>query len=151
MECSRISKRIPSWFKTYLFFFTFITGSFIPAFSQVVFHDLTFNVATDSAVKANKLLLVDFRADWCKPCRDMEQTTFQDSSLASLIATNCIAIKLEVDSASTKQWLRFFQVNQYPTLLLIDPKTNQVELRMIGYKPARILAGDIRFALGITE
>jgi thiol-disulfide isomerase/thioredoxin len=92
----------------------------------------------------SKLLLLDFRADWCKPCIDMERTTFQDKDLADFLSSRYLPLKVDVDYSSGKSLGNKFMVNQYPTLLVIDPSNEKVIMRLIGFKTASILIGDLR-------
>ena len=114
------------------------------ALSQIEFLPIRYDSAKILAVQESKLLLVDFRADWCRPCVEMEQSTFRDSSLASYINPRYIAIKAEVDSPFNSTLKSRFQVNQYPTILAINPTDENVELRLIGFKTASILLGDLK-------
>lgn len=77
----------------------------------------------------------------------MEKTTFQDSTLSSFVNQHLVPLKLDIDIEANKRLANLFKVNAYPTLLLIDPSNGVVLLRMIGYKPAKILLGDLKFAL----
>ncbi len=115
--------------------------------AQVTFSDLTYTEVLTLAKKENKLVFLDFRADWCKPCIDMEQTTFLDTSLGNLLNTNCISLKVDVDQLSSRDLRNKYAINSYPTMLLIDPMNEKVQLRMIGFKTAKILMGDINMVL----
>lgn len=132
-------------FKHFLYLLLVFAPTLVSA--QVKFVDLDFAEALEQAKKEHKLVFVDFRADWCKPCVEMEQTTFQDSSLGTFMAPHFIAIKFDVDKFSGPDLRNRYSVNSYPTILVIDPQTELVEIRMIGYKPARILRGDLQMVL----
>jgi len=125
-------------------FFILAAFSFLSAKSQIEFLPLRYDSAKVLAIKKSKLLLVDFRADWCRPCVEMEKSTFTDTSLASYINPRYIAIKAEVDSSYNSALKSKYQVNQYPTILAINPHTDIVELRLVGFKTASILLGDLK-------
>jgi thiol-disulfide isomerase/thioredoxin len=112
-----------------------------------MFSQLTYKEALAKAKDENKLVFLDFRADWCKPCIEMEQTTFLDSSLGDLLNNNCVNLKIDVDQFSGMDLRDKFTVHSYPTMLLIDPVNETVQLRMIGYKTATILKGDVNMVL----
>jgi len=118
---------------------------------QVHFENLSFTEAIVKAASQHKYLFIDFRADWCKPCIDMEQTTFQDTSIGNYLDKKAISLKIDVDQASGKKIKDRYRVNQYPTMLIINPADSSVQLRMIGFKPAQILLGDLKFVMEENE
>jgi thiol-disulfide isomerase/thioredoxin len=115
--------------------------------AQVVFEDLTFTEAIAKANKEYKFVFLDFRADWCKPCIEMEQTTFQDTTVGNYLTDKAISLKVDVDLFSGMDIKEMYNVNQYPTMLILDPYDSSVQLRMIGFKPANILLGDLKFVM----
>ena len=139
---------MPTWFhlvSILLFGLMFNTSS-----GQIAFSDLNVPQATNEARDSNKLVFVDVMADWCAPCKQMEHTTFQDSSLSNLVNTHFVAVRLNLDHDSLGI-RRHYTVSEYPTILIINPKNQEVLLRIVGYKPASILMGDLRFALGLVK
>lgn len=112
-------------------------------YAQVNFSELSYADALKTAQAEDKMVFLDFRADWCKPCIEMERTTFQDENLGLYMRSNFISLKIDVDQFTGMDLREKFNVNQYPTMLIIDPRNEEVQLRMIGFKPARILIGDL--------
>jgi len=126
---------------------TFILLSVLTTNGQIQFEGLSFSDAIAKARAEHKFVFVDFRADWCKPCIDMEKTTFQDTSIGNYLDKKAISLKIDVDQVAGKKIKDRYQVNQYPTILIINPLDSSVQLRMIGFKPAYILLGDLKFAM----
>ncbi|MEM6295363.1 MAG: thioredoxin family protein [Myxococcota bacterium] len=48
------------------------------------------------AHKANKGLMLDVRAAWCKPCRELEDKTFTDPAVARVLAQDWVLARLDV-------------------------------------------------------
>lgn len=101
--------------------------------SQVDFLELTLEGALAKSRAKNKLVFVDFRADWCKPCVEMENTTFKDKLVGEKIDQNYIPIQVDVDFFAGMDIQEAYNASVLPTLLLLNGK-GDVQLRMIGQK-----------------
>ena len=115
--------------------------------AQVVFEDISFTKAIAKANNEHKYVFLDFRADWCKPCIEMERTTFQDTTIGNYLTEKAISLKVDVDMFTGMDIKEMYNVNQYPTMLILDPYDSTVQLRMIGFKPTHILLGDLKFVM----
>lgn len=105
-----------------------------------VFSDFNYEKAKAVALKDKKLLLLDFTATWCGPCRMMEKNTWADSSVKEWLEKNAIAIQVDVDKdrAVSKQ----FKIRAMPTVVLFTPKSGENEFdRKVGYMgPTEVLS-----------
>ncbi|MBA3858450.1 MAG: hypothetical protein C0507_16205 [Cyanobacteria bacterium PR.3.49] len=100
-----------------------------------VFSNLPYAEAKQQAQKEEKLLLLDFTATWCPPCRKMESTTWVDESVQKYIKENAIAIQIDVDKDSKTSAL--LKIEAMPTLVLFAPKGGGKEFgRQVGYMSA---------------
>ncbi|MFT5512466.1 MAG: thiol:disulfide interchange protein, partial [Bacteroidia bacterium] len=68
-----------------LFAFILIVSFQLHSEAQVVFEDISFTKAIAKANNEHKYVFLDFRADWCKPCIEMERTTFQDTTIGNYL------------------------------------------------------------------
>ncbi len=63
-------------------------------------HDVQWGTDIDAALKTaknnDKILMIDFMADWCPPCRKMEKETFSDHDVIKKIG-NFIPVRIDVD------------------------------------------------------
>lgn len=117
--------------------FIFILFPFL-SFAQVNFQDIDIEEAKKQALAQNKEIFIDFRADWCKPCIQMENETFTDLTVIKYLNSNFINIKADVDYFKFADMAEDFNVGNYPTLLVLDAQGN-VQKRMIGFKSAKAL------------
>ena len=86
------------------------------------------------AAKEDKLFFIYYGADWCMPCKWMEENTFLDYELSSFVNQNYIAIKANVSSVQGVVLKEQFDVANIPSILvfaatgkLIDRKSSSME------------------------
>lgn len=97
-----------------------------------IFSEYSFTQAKEKADQEHKLLLIDFTASWCPPCKKMESTTWADDAVQSWIKENAIAIQVDVDE-DTKTTSKF-KVKAMPTIVLFSAETSNSEFgRQVGF------------------
>ena len=68
------------------------------AFAEAaIFSQYSYDQAKQKAERDHKLLLIDFTASWCPPCKRMESSTWPDEALQAWVKENAIAIQIDVD------------------------------------------------------
>ncbi len=82
----------------------------------------------DQIIKANPLVMVDFSASWCGPCKALAPTI---EALASEYKDRMVIGKLDVDESP--DLAERFQVFSVPTVLIM--KNQQEVARIIGCVP----------------
>ncbi len=96
------------------------------------------------AKKTGKPALIDFYADWCPPCKEMDKTTFPDARVIAELA-RFVTIKADLTRSSSQGQpaAKEYNVQAIPTYVFID--TNGKKTIEMGYRPPdeflRILKG----------
>jgi thiol:disulfide interchange protein DsbD len=94
-------------------------------------------------------VLLDFYADWCVTCKEMERYTFSDREVQARMG-QMLLLKADV-TASTPEHLallRRFRLFGPPGIIFFDREGREIEgLRVIGFQPAREFAAALDRAL----
>ncbi len=99
-----------------------------------VFSKLSFEQAKLESQKQHKILLVDFTASWCGPCKYMDQTTWIDKNVVDWVSKNAIAIQVDVDER--EDVARQMSVFSMPTVIALNPANSAEMDRHRGYMDA---------------
>ncbi|MGF6774549.1 thiol:disulfide interchange protein DsbD [Paraburkholderia sp. GAS199] len=104
--------------------------------------DLTFGAVRsstelDQAVKtAAQPAMLDFYADWCVSCKEMEKFTFSDTRVqAKLKQMNLLRADVTANNADDQVLLKRFSLFGPPGIIFFDQSGKEV-LRVVGYESA---------------
>jgi thiol:disulfide interchange protein len=82
--------------------------------------------------------MLDFYADWCVTCKEMERFTFSDPAVAERMSRmQLLQADVTRNTSADKELLRHFGLFGPPAILFFDQAGNEMRsLRVIGYKSA---------------
>ncbi len=105
----------------------------------------TFNPALLEAAKSERRpIVIDFSADWCVPCREMERTTFVDPMVVREAAGFVrLRANLTADNSTNQAIIKQFGVEGVPTTVFIDA-SGVVRKHHVGYLGPADFLHDLR-------
>ena len=96
------------------------------------------NQALADAKATNKSVFVDFYADWCSYCKEMDSGAYTSTQVMEKLNQSYVLVKVDVDEnpdLSTK-----YQAYSLPTMVILDSSGNEIK-RITGYQtPDQLLS-----------
>ena len=124
-----------------------------PAGPGVAFQRIGNIAELDAAIAAakGKVVMLDFYADWCVSCKEMERYTFTDPVVQSRMAA-MVKVQADVTSgnADHQALLKRFRLFGPPGIVFFDPAGSEIQgLRVIGFMSADKFTAVLDQALGL--
>lgn len=100
-----------------------------------------------AATAAGKPLMLDFYADWCVSCKEMEKYTFTQASVQGALG-NAVLLQADVtaNDAMDQALLNRFGIFGPPTIAFFVDGVERRDYRVVGYMPAGKFASHVSAA-----
>ncbi len=82
--------------------------------------------AKEKAKAENKYYFLEFYADWCKPCKWMEDNTYSNGKLAEYIQDNYVAVKINIEDFDGHALKEKYNVEYLPTIIVFNDQGQMV-------------------------
>jgi thiol:disulfide interchange protein DsbD len=143
IDRSRASFRAFEWLKTGaalagLLIATFLVGSWVMKGPGVTWQPYSDRLLYE-AQQLQKPVIIDFYADWCAPCRDLEDITFHEADVVRRAREHFTMIKVDLTRRGNpdhERLLNLYGVKGVPTVVFLDRKGREREdLRLVDFLP----------------
>lgn len=117
-----------------------------PAVAEVQFQTVRSLAELDAAVRAStKPVMLDFYADWCVACKELEKFTFTDAAVAKRMAgMTLLRADVTANNDDDRALLKRYTLFGPPALIFFAPAGNELPgSRVIGYQDAREFGGHL--------
>ena len=127
--------------------------------AKTIFYEGSFESAQILAKQQNKLLVLDFTARWCLPCKWMEKNVYGDENFMAFAKRNAIVFKVDVDDLDGITIKQQYAVKLLPTVILIHPDGFAIDRKeesmntetMIDWCTSKIQGQNLQFIPVIKE
>ena len=102
------------------------------------FSEISITTAKEIASAQGKYIFIDFYADWCVPCKWMDETTYADKGVINTLKSNFIPVKVNIDDFDGYTLKAEYNIKVLPTLLVIDPKGKVIKRYEESLSPGKL-------------
>jgi thiol-disulfide isomerase/thioredoxin len=88
--------------------------------------------AKSVAKESDKLIFVDIYADWCGPCKAMEQSIFTKAEVGDYFNEYFLNLKIDSETAKGRELVIEYAIKEYPTYLFLN-KHGEIVYKIVGF------------------
>ncbi|MGH8373280.1 MAG: thioredoxin family protein, partial [Gammaproteobacteria bacterium] len=109
--------------------------------------------ALASAAAAHKTVMLDFYADWCVSCKEMEHGAFMDPMVHAALADSVLLqADVTANDATDQALLKHFGIYGPPSTMFFGNDGQELrDMRVVGYMDAQQFAAHVKHAFGAHE
>ncbi|MEP1031927.1 thioredoxin fold domain-containing protein [Ekhidna sp.] len=87
--------------------------------AQIKFEN-SWKEATSKARMSGKLIFLDAYAEWCEPCKEMEEYTFTDLEVSNYYNSNFINVHMDMEAYPGVELAEEYSIGVFPSYLFIN-------------------------------
>ncbi|MEP0987764.1 thioredoxin fold domain-containing protein [Ekhidna sp.] len=88
--------------------------------AQMNFEQGSWDDAVAQSRMSGKLIFLDAYAEWCEPCKEMEEYTFTDLEVANYYNANFINVRMDMEDYPGVELAEQYSVGVFPSFLFIN-------------------------------
>jgi thiol:disulfide interchange protein DsbD len=115
-----------------------IRGAAAPARNEIAFQPVSSLADLDARLRSarGRYVMLDFWAEWCVSCKEMERFTFNDPQVQARLK-DVLVLRADVtaNNAQDQALLRRFALFGPPGIVFFDPQGQELAYRVIGFEP----------------
>ncbi|RLE24347.1 MAG: hypothetical protein DRJ08_01075 [Acidobacteria bacterium] len=136
-----------------LFLVAFIWGAHYQKAAIPQYHE-QISKGLVTANKSNHLIILDFYADWCAACKELDEYTWSNPKVQKEVSQNAVMVKLDftLTSKSGSELQQKYGVRGLPTVIILDKNGKELK-RFSGFlkpKPFLKLFNEVKSDAGIN-
>ncbi len=114
------------------------------------FESISLTTAKEMARAEGKFVFIDFYADWCVPCKWMDETTYADPKVINTLKSNFVSVKVNIDDFDGYTLKEEYDVRILPTVIVLDQSGKVIQRYEESMSPTKLkdilvgIAGEVQ-------
>jgi thiol-disulfide isomerase/thioredoxin len=100
--------------------------------------------AMAAALASNKRVFLYFDAEWCGPCKVMDEWIWTDAEVVDVLRNGYTGVKLDFDANKVQEVMDAYKVMGIPGMLIVDPVTGNTTSSTVGYQTSQQMLDFLR-------